>query len=720
MDKSLIFKKDNEIIYVKTKAENVFIDDTNIRDKIDRIDSEIDELKRNTGDNSSGGVVGEDIIHRESTIKNEHGVHGLRYYENKLSIKNDLGEWQNIQVEGKTDFKLPPTKFIEILSREANVREVNIKWEDADNQIINGAIVSTWGGTKLIRKQGTPPVNEYDGQLLVDNKIKDNYKLTGYTDSGIELDTIYYYALFPYTIDGTYNYDISNIVKFLKTANATPENTTNIVLTPTKNAIKLKWTDAQSSPTALWSGTKIVRKIGAPPTSESDGVLVLDNSTRDRYKNNYFTDSGANEKHKYYYGFFPYSSEGHYNTSLENVKSSIPVTGKIYSITVNMDDSSPYNACTYGDDAVGITANTGWDNIDIFNPQICTFKNGIVNYYLNENKYSEKKDNTDSIGNLNGIDGDVMSEIKFIGIKVEDININTIKVSITGDKQVAYSDLGFDCSPFIDKDGNVASKIYVGVYESYIDSGNIYSKTGVVPQGYSIDTIVNACKSKGEYYSAYHNSINNLLYFMYLMKYKTRSFSQFLVSGTTFQGETGTCNNNGLWHKGNVGKLLGIEWGASNKMLYLDGISYRQTQTAESSGSGTRIATRRYIKTTKPLTTSILSNEFLLYTYYNSGSGDVCNHNGYTSKMKNYGSDGNIILLPQSNGNAGASNTHFCCQTMVAPGNSGVYGAETGCYCINVNNSPQKSILNIHQIPDSEKSQNKFTSYLIYTKGDEE
>ena len=43
MDKSLIFKKDGETLYVKTKAENVSIDDTNIKDKINKIDSEIEE-----------------------------------------------------------------------------------------------------------------------------------------------------------------------------------------------------------------------------------------------------------------------------------------------------------------------------------------------------------------------------------------------------------------------------------------------------------------------------------------------------------------------------------------------------------------------------------------------------------------------------------------------------------------------------------------------------
>ena len=142
MDKSLIFKKDGETLYVKTKAENISIDDTNIKDKINKIYSEIDKLKRNSGDISGGGITGEDTTHRELNIASEEGVHNFRFYNNKFSVKEDE-EWVDIISKNESSgsgIKLPPTKFIEITSNDTSN---TIKWEDADNQTLNGTTIST-------------------------------------------------------------------------------------------------------------------------------------------------------------------------------------------------------------------------------------------------------------------------------------------------------------------------------------------------------------------------------------------------------------------------------------------------------------------------------------------------------------------------------------------------------------------------------------------------
>ena len=54
------------------------------------------------------------------------------------------------------------------------------------------------------------PANPDDGTLVVDNTTRDKYKTTGYTVTGLTNGKQYYFALFPYSTDGVYNYDAGN------------------------------------------------------------------------------------------------------------------------------------------------------------------------------------------------------------------------------------------------------------------------------------------------------------------------------------------------------------------------------------------------------------------------------------------------------------------------------------------------------------------------------
>lgn len=87
---------------------------------------------------------------------------------------------------------------------------VTIKWQDPENTVISGSTFSTWAGTKLVMKETGYPANPDDGTLVVDNTVRDKYKTTGYTVTGLTNDKQYYFALFPYNTDGVYNYDTGN------------------------------------------------------------------------------------------------------------------------------------------------------------------------------------------------------------------------------------------------------------------------------------------------------------------------------------------------------------------------------------------------------------------------------------------------------------------------------------------------------------------------------
>lgn len=87
---------------------------------------------------------------------------------------------------------------------------VIIKWQDPENTVISGSTFSTWAGTKLVMKESGYPANPDDGTLVVDNTTRDKYKTTGYTVTGLTNGKKYYFALFPYSTDGVYNYDAGN------------------------------------------------------------------------------------------------------------------------------------------------------------------------------------------------------------------------------------------------------------------------------------------------------------------------------------------------------------------------------------------------------------------------------------------------------------------------------------------------------------------------------
>lgn len=87
---------------------------------------------------------------------------------------------------------------------------VIIKWQDPENTVISGSTFSTWAGTKLVMNETGYPANPDDGTLVVDNTVRDRYKTTGYTVTGLTGGKQYYFTLFPYSTDGVYNYDAGN------------------------------------------------------------------------------------------------------------------------------------------------------------------------------------------------------------------------------------------------------------------------------------------------------------------------------------------------------------------------------------------------------------------------------------------------------------------------------------------------------------------------------
>ena len=87
--------------------------------------------------------------------------------------------------------------------------------------------------------------------------------------------------------------------------------------------IILRWEDPGDTTVdnitlAVWAGTKIVRKIGSFPDTDTDGVLVVDSTIRNEYLEDGFLDEGCNKGNTYCYQAFPYSTRGVVNRNVIN------------------------------------------------------------------------------------------------------------------------------------------------------------------------------------------------------------------------------------------------------------------------------------------------------------------------------------------------------------------------------------------------------------------
>ena len=100
-----------------------------------------------------------------------------------------------------------------------------------------------------------------------------------------------------------------------------------------KTTASLKWTDPsnvvlEGVTLAEWAGTLVVRKEGSAPENKDDGVVVVDNTTKDAYSSTTFEDSGLEYDKTYYYRFFPYTTDGAYTsgTSVSVAPEKIQIT----------------------------------------------------------------------------------------------------------------------------------------------------------------------------------------------------------------------------------------------------------------------------------------------------------------------------------------------------------------------------------------------------------
>lgn len=160
-------------------------------------------------DDKVGGLENDFNVHQADYASFKNNIEAIRYVDEKMELKIN-GEW--VEFKGKDGY---PVGNVAGLSISVGNSEATIKWQDPDDVTIKDSLnniitIARWKGTKLVRKAGSYPINEADGDLVLDNATRNKYQTNGYKDTGLTNGTTYYYMLFPYTEENVVTIDSAN------------------------------------------------------------------------------------------------------------------------------------------------------------------------------------------------------------------------------------------------------------------------------------------------------------------------------------------------------------------------------------------------------------------------------------------------------------------------------------------------------------------------------
>ena len=89
-------------------------------------------------------------------------------------------------------------RALRVKNDQANLRN-ELRWKDPEDTYINGFLISTWAKTVIVRKAGSYPTDIVDGEIVVENRVRNAYT-EGFTDDNFqEGDNVadYFYKAFP-------------------------------------------------------------------------------------------------------------------------------------------------------------------------------------------------------------------------------------------------------------------------------------------------------------------------------------------------------------------------------------------------------------------------------------------------------------------------------------------------------------------------------------------
>lgn len=153
----------------------------------------------------------------------EEGFGKIRFYAGKFEYYDEKQDaWVDLVFTGDNQYiiEMMPQSMLNIIAiSDSENHGIKLKWEEPPNTIINNQLACIVEGVKIIRKEGSSPVDINDGTLVMDIKARDfgKYKRTYFldSDSSLEYGNTYYYHFYPYSDLGIYNKSTTNEVSVM-------------------------------------------------------------------------------------------------------------------------------------------------------------------------------------------------------------------------------------------------------------------------------------------------------------------------------------------------------------------------------------------------------------------------------------------------------------------------------------------------------------------------
>ena len=330
----------------------------------------------------------------------------------------------------------------------------------------------------------------------------------------------------------------------------------------TGKGIKLSWKNPKDSD---FFGVKILRKGDDYPQTVNDGTLVYSGA------NESYEDINLQADTEYFYSIFSYDYDNNYSSLTDGTKTkAIYRNVDIYGFDIDMSEPDSKKCVTYTannadvapalrDD--GVFDWNGWQDRFIFNDiNPCLFTDGAVNYYLNKDDYTKKRDGTKSV--LTGTDGDVMVEFPKFYMKIEKQGTVT-KVRMSKEKV----DDSYKCLAHMTPEGTEVDKLYIG---AYLCEANYKSVVTTSLKKFNTKNYATVKQTRGERYDimCFHQLTMIQALFILLFKDLDSQCGQKWVGqvggGNTTSGSTKDCPFfYGSSDKTDDVKIFGIErmWG---------------------------------------------------------------------------------------------------------------------------------------------------------------
>lgn len=121
----------------------------------------------------------------------------------------DVATQQSLNELRVNGFGVTPSNCMNMAIVKNNLN-VALTWVDPADTVINGQTLSTWAGVKIVRRADRYPMNPTDGTLIADITQRNAHITIPLIDTLPNDGKQYYYAAFPYSVNGAVNLDSKN------------------------------------------------------------------------------------------------------------------------------------------------------------------------------------------------------------------------------------------------------------------------------------------------------------------------------------------------------------------------------------------------------------------------------------------------------------------------------------------------------------------------------